>query len=407
MRIALVSGHASPLAALDGVDVGGQNVHVAALATELGAAGHRVTVYTRRDDPTRPVRVPLAPGVVVEHVRAGPLRPIPKDELVPYMDAFGDHLAWRWKESPPDVAHAHFWMSGLAVRHAVRSVSVPTVLTYHALGSVKRRHQGERDTSPPSRVPAEANLGRGTDAIIATSAEEVTELRGLGVPPSLISVVPCGVDPHRFHPDGPKAARGSAPLLLGVGRLVPRKGFDTVIRALPLLPDAELVIAGGPQVGELPDDPEAARLQKVAWDCGVVDRVTLLGGLPGEEVPPLMRAADAVVCVPWYEPFGMVAVEAMACGAPVVASVVGGQLDTVMDGVTGIHVAPHATAELAARLDRLIRDPALRRRLGRRATRRARARYAWPRIAEETVNVYRQTLRRATAPAAELPLEAA
>ena len=396
MKIALISEHASPLAAPGDADAdaGGQNVHVAALATPLGAAGHEVTVYTRRDDTTRPVRVPMAPGAVVEHVRAGPARPVPKDELLPYMDAFADHLAWRWREAPPDVAHAHFWMSGLATLRAAESVPVPIVQTYHALGSVKRRHQGEHDTSPAVRVRHEREVGRRADAVIATSAEELTELRALGVPPLPVSVVPCGVDLDRFHPDGPVAPRGDHPLLLGVGRLVPHKGFDTLIRALAKLTDAELVLAGGPPSGGLEGDADARRLREVARDAGVADRVTLLGGVPADDVPALMRAADAVACVPWYEPFGMVAVEAMACGVPVVASAVGGLLDTVVDGTTGLHVAPHATAELAARLGDLLTDPDLRERLGRAAAERARDRYSWPRVAAQTVDVYRRAMAR-------------
>jgi len=447
MLIALISEHASPLATLGGADAGGQNVHVEALARALGAAGHEVTVYTRRDDPALDTRVPMAPGVMVEHVPAGPAAPIPKDHLPPYMEAFGDYLALRWRDDPPDVAHAHFWMSGLAVRRAAESVRVPVVQTYHALGSVKRRHQGDDDTSPPGRIRCEAELGRTADAIVATSGEEITELRALGVPPHLVTVVPCGVDLDRFHPavpldtgfDGPTATRPDGPvttrtdgtvttrpdgpaaerleeplsagaggtvaglrerlgagrMVLGVGRLVPRKGFDTAIRALPLLPDAHLVLAGGPPYDELDADPEARRLRRVAAESGVTDRVTLLGGVAPERIPGLMRAADAVVCVPWYEPFGMVAIEAMACGVPVVASAVGGQLDTVVDGATGLHVAPRAPAELAARLDRLLRDEALRARMGRAAALRARTSYAWPRVAEETVRAYRQAAHRA------------
>lgn len=402
MKIALISEHASPLATLGGADAGGQNVHVAALARTLGAAGHEVTVYTRRDDPALADRVPMAPGVVVEHVPAGPPEPIPKDRLLPYMDAFGDHLARRWRGDPPDVAHAHFWMSGLATRRAAESVRVPVVQTYHALGSVKRRHQGDDDTSPPGRIRYEAELGRAADGIVATSGEEVAELRALGVPPHRVTVVPCGVDLERFRPDGPVAAWPDGRMVLGVGRLVPRKGFDTPIRALPLLPDAHLVLAGGPPADDLDADPEARRLRQIARDTGVADRVTLLGGVPPEQIPALMRAADAVVCVPWYEPFGMVAVEAMSCGVPVVASAVGGQLDTVSDGATGLHVAPRAPAELAARLDRLLRDDALRARMGRAAALRARTSYAWPRIAEETVRAYRQAMHRISRPSLEV-----
>src|SRR5688572_6230353 len=141
MRIDLVSEHASPLATIGGVDAGGQNVHVAALAEGLGRRGHDVVVYTRRDSTTMPARVPLAPGVEVEHVLAGPPADVPKDELLPHMRDFGRYLARRWAEEPVDVVHAHFWMSGLASLVAARDLCVPVVLTFHALGTVKRRHQ--------------------------------------------------------------------------------------------------------------------------------------------------------------------------------------------------------------------------------------------------------------------------
>src|SRR3954451_16422995 len=145
MRIAMVSEHASPLAVLGGVDAGGQNVHVAALACALARHGDEVVVHTRRDDPTLPPRVTLAPGVEVDHVDAGPPTEIPKDALLPYMDAFADDLREQWEADPPDVVHAHFWMSSISALDATDG-RIPVVQTFHALGSVKRRHQGARDT---------------------------------------------------------------------------------------------------------------------------------------------------------------------------------------------------------------------------------------------------------------------
>src|SRR5690349_2501101 len=203
MRIALISEHASPLAALGGEDAGGQNTHVAALATALADAGHDVTVYTRRDDRAQPVRVPVAAGFAVVHVPAGPPRSIPKDDLLPYMGEFGAWLAKRWAtHERPDVVHAHFWMSGLAALTAARRTNVPVTLTYHALGSVKRRHQGTRDASPPMRIGYERMLGRRVDRVSAQCRDEVDELTSLGVPRNRITVIPAGVDSARFVPDG-------------------------------------------------------------------------------------------------------------------------------------------------------------------------------------------------------------
>ncbi|HET9257733.1 MAG TPA: glycosyltransferase, partial [Pseudonocardiaceae bacterium] len=333
MRIDLISEHASPLAAIGGADSGGQNVHVAELARALGARGHHVTVYTRRDDPRLPGRVRMGPGVTVEHVSAGPATILPKDALLPFMAEFGDHLARRWLREPPDVAHAHFWMSGLAAQRGARGSGrgrgIPVLQTFHALGTVKRRHQGTSDPSPPSRLRLEAGLARDAALIVATCSDEQRELTALGVPASRIAVVPCGVDPYRFTPTGPRADRDSRHRVLSLGRLVERKGVETTIRALPGVPGAELVIAGG---GDAIADAELARLSAIALASDVRHRVRFLGQIPRYDVPALLRSADVVVSVPWYEPFGMVPLEAMACGVPVIASAVGGHLDTVCDG---------------------------------------------------------------------------
>jgi len=386
----MISEHASPLAALGGADAGGQNVHVAALATALARRGHEVSVFTRRDSPEAPDAVRLAPGVTVRHVPAGPPRALSKDDLLRYMPAFADWLAVRWREEPPDVAHAHFWMSGIAAIWAAARSPVPVVQTFHALGSVKQRWQAEADTSPPQRLGVEAAVVQRATAIIATCTDEVSELAGYGARPETLYVVPCGVDGDRFRP-GPQAraaATRSPARVLTVGRLVRRKGNDTVIAAIAGLPGTELVIAGGPEPDQLHEDPEVARLGRVAEECGAADRVRFTGRVPHDNVPALLAAADIVVSVPWYEPFGIAPVEAMACGKAVVVSAVGGHLDTVEDGVTGRLVPPRDPAALTAALTQLLADPGLRRKLGTAGAARAAARYSWDTIASETEAVY-------------------
>lgn len=392
----MISEHASPLAAdggLGGADGGGQNVHVAALARALARRGHTITVYTRRDSRDLPGRVPLAPGVVVEHVPAGPPEPVPKDCLLGYMPAFGRYLAGRWRSDPPDVVHAHFWMSGLAALRGHSGLPVPLVQTFHALGRVKRRHQGSKDTSPRARTRLERAVGRRAQGVIATCTDEMFELLRMGIPRSRISVIPCGVDLDAFTPDGPAWQRGGASRILAHGRLVERKGVDTVIQAIARVPGAELLVAGGPPRPDLPADPEYRRLRQVATDAGVADRVTFLGGIPHHDVPALLRSADLAVTLPWYEPFGIAPVEAMACGVPVVASAVGGHVDTVVDGVTGVHVPPRNPGAAAGQIGRLLAGPGLRAALGKAAAQRARSRYSWDRVAADTENVYRQLTR--------------
>jgi D-inositol-3-phosphate glycosyltransferase len=395
VKVAMVSEHASPLAVLGGADAGGQNVHVAALSAALARRGAEVVVHTRRDDPSLPPRVEAAPGVTVEHVDAGPAAAIPKDDLLPHMDEFAQRLWRSFLAEPPDVVHAHFWMSGRAALAAARPLGVPVVQTFHALGVVKRRHQGARDTSPPTRLREEAVLAREVDRIVATCSDEVFELVRLGADLRRVAVVPCGVDLHLFRADGPAAPRSSARhRLLVVSRLVERKGIGDAVLALAQVPEAELVVAGGPPAAELASDPEARRLTALAERAGVADRVRLLGRVGRGELPALYRSADLVVNVPWYEPFGIVPLEAMACGVPVVASAVGGLVDSVVDGVTGAHVPPRRPRLLAAAVAELLADPGRRAALGAAGARRARRRYGWDRIAGSTMEVYAGLLAR-------------
>lgn len=388
-RVAMVSEHASPLAELGGPDAGGQNVYVAQLGRLLARRGHDVVVYTRRDDPESPERVVTDDGVRVVHVPAGPPAPIPKDELLPYIPEFGTWLAREWAQEPPDVVHAHFWMSGFAAVIGARGPGIPVVQTYHALGTVKKRYQGAADTSPQERIGIETAVGHECAGIIATCEDEVGELLAMGLPRERIHVVPCGVDPEHFAPvAGARRPAGAPHRLLTVGRLVPRKGFDRAIRALADVPDAELLVAGGPEPALLGAEPEAERLRALAEECGVADRVTLLGGVTPARMPRLMSGADLVLSVPLYEPFGIVPVEAMACCAPVLATAVGGQLDTVVHDVTGFLVSPDDTHDLAAAVRGLLGDPARLARYGAAGRRRVLARYTWDRVADGVTRVY-------------------
>jgi glycosyltransferase involved in cell wall biosynthesis len=396
----MISEHASPLAALGGVDAGGQNVHVAALSAALAARGHHVTVYTRRDRPDLPQRVVVGSGFEVVHIDAGPAEQVPKDSLLPYMAELARGVAADWGQEPPDLVHGHFWMSGLAALDAARGSTgsgypVPVVQTFHALGSVKRRHQGMQDTSPAERAWLEPAVGRTADRIIATCSDEVFELKALGVQGSKVSVAPCGVDLELFSPHGPAEPReGSRYRIATVGRLVPRKGVDLAIRALRELKDGgrddvELLVIGGSAGPDgLAGDPEARRLTALAAELGVADQVVLRGQVPQARMPDVLRSVDAVVCAPWYEPFGIVPLEAMACGLPVVAAAVGGLIDTVVHGKTGLHVPPQDASALAAALGELLANPEQARQLGKAGRRRVCSRYSWDRVAAETEKAY-------------------
>ncbi|CCE76578.1 glycosyltransferase [Clavibacter nebraskensis] len=410
MRIAMISEHASPLATLGGVDAGGQNVHVAALSAALAEEGHTVTVYTRRDDEALPARVAFAPGVEVVHLDAGPARAVPKDELLPHMGELADGLLADWRTARPDVVHSHFWMSGVAALDAaarlasspVGAAAAPPVLhTFHALGSVKRRHLGAEDTSPAARAELEPGVGRRADAVIATCSDEAAELVRAGVDAARITVIPCGVDIEHFTPRADDDDAAGPMRVMVVGRLVPRKGVDLAIEAVGILArrghrDVELVVVGGSgDAASGADDPEARRLMDAARAAGVADRVRLHGRVSQADMPAVMRTADVVVCAPWYEPFGIVPLEAMASGVPVVASAVGGLTDSVVDGVTGILVPPRDPAAIADALGELRADPARRRRLGRAGRARMEHGYAWSTVAARTAEAYRAAIQAA------------
>lgn len=394
MRIAMIAEHASPLASHESH---GQHQHVAALAAAVGRRGHAVTIYTRRDAAWLPARVSLADHVEVAHLDAGPPVPLRSADVVGHLSEFGRCLARDWGEhGRPDVAHAHFWTSGLALREAVHILPVPRVQTFPALGVVEHRYHydaGEGDTSPPERVGLEARLARESTRIIAMTTENRRELVGLGAPADRIDVIPRGVDLATFNLDaiGEIATR---PRIVSLSRLVERRGLDVIVRALTVLGDVEFVVAGGPERSRLDLDPEARRLQQLADDLGVADRFSLRGGVNPPGAAALLSSATIVACTPWYEPFGSTALEAMACGRPVVASAVGGLLDTVQHGVTGFHVPPRSPAAAALAIRRILADSRLAGDLSVAGRDRAETYYGWERVAQATLSAYQAAIER-------------
>lgn len=394
MDIAMISEHASPLAVLGGADAGGQNVHVAALSMALAERGHNVTVYTRQDG-EEPTRVRFSDGVDVVHMKAGPQTPLAKDDLLPHLGEFADGLVQIWSRNAPDVIHSHFWMSGLIALDArLRSgITTPVAQTFHALGHVKRLYQQEADTSPLHRVALERDIVHRADAVIATCSDEVRELRTLGSLGNKTFIAPCGVDTTHFTPLGERSPQ-RGPRFLSIGRLVPRKGVEIAIRALAQVAGAELIVAGGPERSQLEADPEVMRLKSIAQEVGVAERVEFVGRVEHDKMPALIRSADAVLALPWYEPFGIVPLEAMACGVPVIATSVGGMLDTVVDGKTGILIPPQDEHAAAVAMRAVLNRPDRFRDFGRAGVERVRARYTWEIVAELTEKVYESLVSR-------------
>jgi glycosyltransferase involved in cell wall biosynthesis len=353
-----------------------RRAHVRALSSALVAAGHDVTVWTRRDRPDQPAARRTDSGATVRHVDMGPPRSRSGDELVPHLPALADALRAAWTADPPAVVHAHHWTSGLATVAAAGHLDVPVVQTFHDLG---------RDRAGPSgRDRAERHLAHAADHIVAICTAEVDALLGMGANRDRVSVVPHGVDTGVFTVSGPAHPRGARPRLVALGGLARHKGVDEAVAALVGLPEAELVVAGGTAA----DDPDIARLRALAAARGVGDRVRFIGPVPHREAPALLRSADVVVCLPWYEQFGVVALEAMACGRPVVASAVGALLDTVVDGVTGMLVPARKPRDTAVALRKVLASPARRQGMGIAGRDRTEMRYTWPRVARTTAEIY-------------------
>jgi D-inositol-3-phosphate glycosyltransferase len=402
MRIALISEHASPLAWLGGADAGGQNVYVGQVARHLAARGHEVDVFTRLDqrDQQRVVRLPE--GFRVVHLPAGPPAKIRKEELLPHMDEFADYLCRFCSQQPPyDVAHANFFMSALAAAQLRREQGVPYVVTFHALGRVRLQHQGAADGFPPERIEIEESIVAEADRIIAECPQDVNDLvRLYGADRRRLVTVPCGVDLDELRPLPKAAARrllGWDPhesIVLQIGRLVPRKGIDIVIAGVALLKQrhgigCRLVVVGGES--RVPDPaatPEIGRLAELCRHLKIDDHVTFVGSRGRDELPAYYSAADVFVTTPWYEPFGITPLEAMACGLPVIGAAVGGIKMSVDDGETGYLVPPRDPAAVADRLAELLLRPRLRAALGAAGKSRVRRLFTWQRVVAALEQVY-------------------
>lgn len=385
MSIALVSEHASPLTAPGTFDAGSQNLHVAGLATALTALGHQVVVYTRRADPHVPQRVQADGGYEVVHVPAGPARTLNGNEALAHTGDFVGFLKPAWQGQRPDVVHAHGWLSGITAVLSARDSQVPVVQTYHA---APRQDQRADDPASVKRLGVERIVGHEAARVVATSSAEARAVLGMGIERQKLVVVPRGVDLDLFAP-GRAPVRGQRALkIVSVGRLLPHKGFDDVIRALSTMDNTKLVIAGGGVQGDVHGDPETRRLLALARSLGVAERVVFAGHVPYGELPVLLRSADAVVCAPRHLSSGGMALEAMACGIPVLATAVGGLIDFVVDGLTGVLVPPGQPQAIAKALRELLADGTRRELLSAAGYDRAHARYSWHRSASDLARTY-------------------
>lgn len=406
-RIAFVSEHASPVALRGSEDAGGQNVYVDEVSRNLARLGYAVDVFTRRDSTGAPEIIQWADGVRIVNLSAGPPRFLLKDDIWPHMTEFCDAFLdfCRRDGTRYDLIHGNFWMSGWAAVQLRRHLGIPAVQIFHATGKTKHRHQGGADTSPAERVAVELEVVREVDAIIAQCPCEVAELiDDYGAHPEQVAMIPSAVNTDVFRPvprDEARRAIGllvEGPIVVYVGRMLPRKDVRNLLRASALLMERtgarfDVLLVGGDTVEPDPAiTPEIGELQRLAAELGIADRVHITGKRQSEVLRYYYSAGDIAVTTPWYEPFGLTPLEAMASGRPVIGSAVGGITYTVRDGETGLLVPPRDPAALAGALRFLLEHEDRRDQMGRAARQRVEQDFTWPVVARRVSALYEKLL---------------
>jgi D-inositol-3-phosphate glycosyltransferase len=405
-RIAFISEHASPLALLGGTDSGGQNVYVGELSEQLAKQGYEIDIYTRWENASLPKIVSYSLGVNIIHIKAGPFGYIPKEDLLSYMDDFSEQVQEYIASGKIayDLVHANFFMSGMVAMQLKKKAGIPFVITFHALGHVRRMYQKEQDRFPVSRLHIEGELVKMADAIIAECPQDKADLiEHYHADPQKIEIIPCGFNPAEFFPADKHLSKillGLNPkekMILQLGRMVPRKGISNVITAVSLLKniaeDYKLFIVGG----ESNDADEASckeieRLKRLADELNITHRVVFTGRKNREELQVYYNAADVFVTTPWYEPFGITPLEAMACGTPVIGADVGGIKFSVVDGKTGFLVPPESPRLLADRISLLFDNEALLKDMGKNALNHVYSSFTWYEVSLQISGLYSRVL---------------
>ena len=398
-RIAMISAHTSPLAALGGRESGGMNVYVREISRELGSRGDHVDVFTRRTSPADPAIQPFGPNARVIAIDAGPRQLVEKDALPRYIGQFQDGVAaFAVAEGHAyDLVYSHYWLSGIAGEQLAKRWSAPHVVMFHTLGEVKKRAR-ITEHEPDERIVTERRIASSASRIIVASRHEEHLLEALyGADAERIAIVPCGVDVELFSPMDKHIARRRLGLkegeriILFVGRIEPLKGIDILLNAAAQLHEDEnfrVLIVGGDARAE----EQVAQLTVLAQQLDIDHHVSFVGAVPHEELPTYYNAADVCVVPSYYESFGMVAIESMACGTPVVASRVGGLTSTVSDGETGYLIPWRCPEPFAERLELLLDNDDLRASFGR-AAREGVERYRWANVADAVSALFDGLLR--------------
>ena len=395
LHVAMLCFHTSPLAILgQSRDAGGMNIYVRELAKNLGQRGIAVDIFTRWTDPSLPQIVPLGTNARLIHIPAGPLTPLPKNDLFGYVPAFvaGIDCFAISQHTEYQLIHSHYWLSGVAGLSLAQRWGAPHMTMFHTLARLKQHARPEENESA-LRIEQERRIIAEVDSIIVATDDERQQIQRLyGAHRGTIHTIPCGVELSNFMPLNRTAARASVaaelrlddePLLLYVGRLDPLKGAELLVRTVPLLQTtATLVIVGGDE-----RDPERERLLTLARASGVATRIRMVNAVPHEELSRYYRAADLMAIASHYESFGLVAVEALASGTPVIAARVGGLPTIVQDRINGLLIDHRSPEQFAHGIDALLRDPAEMSRL-RAAARPSVRQFGWHAVAGQIADCY-------------------
>lgn len=405
-KIAFIS-HESPLATLGGIDAGGQVVYVGKLAKKLSQLGYEVDIFTRLDDARLPKIVEWDKNVRVIHIKAGPITFIPKEELLSLMDEFIQNM-WKFIKGENlsyNLIHANFWLAGYVALNLKKLLNIPFVITFHALGKIRRIFQGSKDKFPDNRFSIEEQIIKDASKVIAECPQDQEDLINYyTADKSKISVIPAGVDPAEFFYIDKLLAKmvlnidEKKPIILQLGRMVERKGLEDVIKAVAILRRkyklyCRLLIVGGESDSPSPRfTPEIGRLKEIAKKEKVSDLVIFTGRKSRENLKYYYSASDVFVTTPWYEPFGMTPIEAMACGTPVIGSKVGGIKYTVVDGKTGYLVPAKKPEKLAQKLFDLLRNKKIASLFKENGIKRVNELFTWDKIASSISKLYESVL---------------
>jgi phosphoheptose isomerase/glycosyltransferase involved in cell wall biosynthesis len=403
-RIAFISDHASPLATLGGIDSGGQNVYVAEVARCLSKLGYEIDIFTRRTAVEQKEVINFEKHIRVIHITAGPAQDLPKEELYSYMPEFSEQVQYfiEVQKIHYDLIHAHFWLSGMVAMDLKRELGIPFVITFHALGKVRRQHQGAEDRFPKQRETVEQEIILHADKIIAECPNDMKDLMHLyHAPQEKIEIIPCGYNPDDFYPVSNKQAKIKLGLqlehqyILQLGRIVPRKGIDNVIEAIGLLngkfPNLRLLIVGG-DFTDPATQKEIKRLKQICQEKKIEDKVKFLGNKGRDELKYYYSASEIFVTTPWYEPFGITPLEAMACGTPVIGSDVGGISFTVRNNETGRLVSPQEPAQLASNIMDLLSDKDALMAMRNNAVSHVKRLFTWECVSDQINDLYQKVI---------------